>query len=149
MSFHDNLKWHLVKIGKEAVDSSGNPYFSRSYSGDSEPLDVRRGMNSIEWLPDVIWDRRGKKFVIEIALNEDWRQIIGEFTLASIYNCWGILFIIRGFQENFFNNLMGILEQGLNYKDWFSYTIEKTNIEFVSNDIADWLSGAKMTGWKR
>lgn len=86
MSFHNDLRDILVEYGEKAQDKKNNTFFSRSYSGDSEPLDVRRGQKSIEWNPDVVWIRTGKKFIIEIALSENWRSIVGEFALAKAIN---------------------------------------------------------------
>ena len=151
MSFHNQLRDILVDKGKNAFDAKGNPYFKRSYSGDSEPIDIRRGFSSTEWNPDVIWVRKSKKFIIEIALSENWRSIVGEFTLAKLLDAWGILFI-TDFDEDYFSDLLKILENGLNYNKYSFYLLDEEELEDVnatSNQIIKWLRKWKFTGWKK
>lgn len=151
MTFHDDLKNLLVEIGKSAVDSKGKPYFDRSYSGDSEPIDVRRGMKSVEYPPDVIWKKTGRLFMIEVALNENWRSIVGEFALAKIVNCWGILFI-TDFEENFFSSLISVLEKGFGFKRWYYYLLDEKNFKDIDNtakEIVKFLKNRKFKGWKK
>jgi len=148
MSFHNDLRDLLVEYGEKALDKKKRPYFSRSYSGDSEPLDVRRGQKSIEWNPDVIWIRTGKKFIIEIALSENWRSVVGEFALAKAINAWGICFI-TDFEYDYFSDLMKILEKSLEYKKWHFMLIEyQKNPEKIAKEVLDWLKERKFSGWK-
>jgi len=51
---HDRLKNWLVELGEQVKDSRGNPKYS-SYSGDSQPIDIRFGMKHVEYQPDVVW----------------------------------------------------------------------------------------------
>lgn len=151
MSFHDELKKLLVESGANATSSNGKPYFSRSYSGDSEPIDVRRGRKSVEYAPDVIWERVGKKFIIEIALNENWRSIVGEFALASVVNCWGILFV-TDFSQDFFDSLIQVLEKGLRFRRWYYYLLEEKHfkdVDYTAKDIVKFLRKGKFKGWKK
>ena len=60
----------------------------KSYSGDSEPLDIRLRQKHIEYQPDVVWkNKRGRRFVFEIAFTDDWRAVAGEFVLSSLADC--------------------------------------------------------------
>ncbi len=77
--FHERLKNFLIKLGeKEGYES---------YSGDSECLDIRMKRKRIEYKPDVIWKSKTSCYVFEIAFTEDWRAIVGEFTLAWLAGC--------------------------------------------------------------
>ena len=76
---HTKLKKFLIEVGtKEGYTS---------YSGDSECLDVRFKRKHIEYKPDVIWKRKTACHAFEIAFTEDWRAIVGEFTLAWLAGC--------------------------------------------------------------
>jgi len=148
MSIHNNLRDLLVEMGSKGIDSKGERYFSRSYTGDSEPLDIRRGKKSTEWNPDIIWIRNGKTFITEIALSENWRSIVGEFTLAKISDAWGILFI-SDFDYEYLSDLLSILGQSLNYKKWYFYHVEDLkNPRKIAKEVVDWLKKEKFTGWK-
>jgi len=106
---HNTLKEYLLELGRNVKDSKGKPYY-RVYSGDSEPIDIRRGKKHIEYAPDVIWERKGRPLIIEIALNEDWRSIVGELTLASLAKgCYAILVITTNWDEEYLDSLMSII----------------------------------------
>jgi len=148
MSFHNDLRDILIEFGEKALDKNNKTYFSRSYSGDSEPLDLRRGRKSTEWNPDIIWIRKGKTFITEIALSENWRSIVGEFTLAKILDAWGILFI-SDFDYEYLTDLLSILGKSLNYNKWYFYHVEDPrNPEKLAKKVVDWLIKEKFTGWK-
>ncbi len=80
---HSIFKEYLIEVGKSVKDARGNPYYE-VYSGDSEPLDIRHKKKHFEYQPDVVWKRKGKLYLIEIAFNEDWRSIVGELTLVYL-----------------------------------------------------------------
>jgi hypothetical protein len=76
---HEKLKSFLIEVGqKEGY---------KSFSGDSECLDIRLKKKRIEYKPDVIWKSKTSCHVFEIAFTEDWRAIVGEFTLAWLAMC--------------------------------------------------------------
>jgi hypothetical protein len=138
---HTRLKRWLLKLGKDVEDSHGNPYY-KVYSGDTQPIDIRFRMKRIEYRPDVVWSRRGRLRIIEIALTEDWRAIVGEFTLASfIPNCIGFFIITVGDPE-FTDNLFDIVGEKLGWRKWISYTFEEEDLSDLSKmkkDIEQWL----------
>ncbi len=68
---HTTLKKYLVNLGKNVKDSKGEPYYDVCCSGDSEPLDIRVKKKHLEYFPDVIWKRKGKYYLIELAFTED------------------------------------------------------------------------------
>jgi len=76
---HDDLKSFLVEVGKREGYTS--------FSGDSECLDIRLKKRHTEYKPDVIWKSKTSCQVFEFAFTEDWRAIVGEFTLAWLAGC--------------------------------------------------------------
>lgn len=99
MEFHDSLKSWLISKGQARTTESGKRYYSRCYSGDSQPLDVRVGKRRFEFQPDVIFDKNGVLDVIELAFEEDWRAIVGEATMCSMVGRVEALMTIR-YKEN-------------------------------------------------
>lgn len=94
MSLHTSLKKWLIELG-ENYTYNKKRYYQRCYSGDSEPIDVRKGKRHIEYQPDVIFERNGRLSVIELAFEEDWRAIAGEICLCSLSGRVDSLLIIR------------------------------------------------------
>jgi hypothetical protein len=138
----------LVEYGKNAVDSKGKKYFDRSYSGDSEPIDVRRKQRVIEWPIDIVWIRKGSPFLIEIALSENWRSLVGEFALAKVVNPLGFCYI-TDFEYDFMNDLTAILEEVLDFKRWYFYIVDKNEKpKKVAMEFCNWLKEDKFSGWK-
>jgi hypothetical protein len=76
---HSKLKSFFIEVGTK------EGYIS--FSGDSECLDVRFKKQHIEYKPDVIWKSNTSCHVFEFAFTEDWRAIVGEFTLAWLAGC--------------------------------------------------------------
>jgi len=117
--FHEELKNFLIEYGEKKG--------YKSYSGDSEPLDIRLRQKHIEYKPDVIWKRKESYYIFEIAFTENWRAIIGEFILASLKE-GSRFFIFRlvkteeevGSAYDFLNNLFSILgeKNDLNWYFW-------------------------------
>jgi hypothetical protein len=110
--FHKELKAFLIELGeKEGY---------KSYSGDSECLDVRIKKKCVPYKPDVIWNTGKSCYVFELAFTEDWRAVIGEFALAWLKGC-SRFFVFRlvnteeekDSQYELLNNLFGILWKGL------------------------------------
>jgi len=138
---HDVLKAYLLDLGKKAKDSKGKPYYE-VYSGDSEPIDIRLGRRHISYQPDVVWMRRGSPFIIEIALNEDWRSIVGELTLAHLSkNCSGILVISTGWDPEYLGNLVSLVGEKLGIR-WYWIDLEQEeldNIERAKSNIKSFL----------
>jgi len=142
---HTRLKRWLLKLGKNVEDSKGNPYY-KVYSGDTQPIDIRFKMKRIEYRPDVVWSQRGRLRIIEIALTENWRAIVGEFTLASfIPNCRGFFIITVGDPE-FTGDLFHIVGEKLGWKKWISYTFEEedlSDLNKMKTAIRQWLEEKK------
>jgi hypothetical protein len=113
---HNALKEYLLELGEESKDSTGRPYYE-VYSGDSQPIDIRLGKRRIEYKPDVVWEYKGKPYlVIEIALTEEWRTIVGEMTLAYFTKgCTGIIIITSGWDENYIKNLVSLIGDKLKH----------------------------------
>ena len=108
--FHEELKAFLIELGEKEG--------CKSYSGDSECLDVRIKKKRIEYKPDVIWNTGKSCYVFEFAFTEDWRAVIGEFALAWLKGC-SRFFVFRlvhteeeqNSEYDLLNNLFGILWQ--------------------------------------
>ena len=78
-TFHEKLKAFLIELGKK------NGY--RSFSGDSECLDVRINRKRIDYKPDVVWQTGNSYYIFELAFTEDLRAVIGEFVLSWLKGC--------------------------------------------------------------
>ena len=116
---HDDLKNWLVERIAKTVDGRGNPYYTRVYSGDQEPVDVRSGKSHFYFQPDVVLERHGKKWFIEIALSEDWRSIIGEFVIANLVSGFrNILFVTTGWDGEFMSNALKVLRSKYELGKW-------------------------------
>jgi hypothetical protein len=77
--FHEELKAFLIELGEEKG--------YKSFSGDSECLDVRIKRKRIEYKPDVVWQKGNSCYSFEFAFTEDWRAVIGEFVLSWLKGC--------------------------------------------------------------
>lgn len=88
---HDAIKDFLLDLGKEAE-------YDKVYSGDERPLDVRVRKKRTEFQPDVVWEDRGKRVILEVAFQDDPKQIVGEVALAAwAGNCDKIFIITWGY----------------------------------------------------
>ena len=127
---HVVLKEYLLELGKKVKDGRGQPYYE-VYSGDSEPIDIRFRRRHIEYPPDVVWERRGKPFIIEIALSEDWRSIVGEIALAYLAKkCTGILIITTGWDEDYIDNLVPLVGKKLGVT-WYYIILDEEDLEDI------------------
>lgn len=134
-SFHDKLKSFLIELGeKEGY---------KSYSGDSEPLDIRLKQKRIEYKPDVIWKRREKYYIFEIAFTEDKRAIIGEFILTALKE--GSRFFVFRFvkteekvdsEYDFMNNLLSILGKQVEETAWYYWVFTKEDAKNIEKTKA-------------
>ena len=124
--FHEELKAFLIELGeKEGY---------KSYSGDSECLDVRIKRKRIEYKPDVVWNTGKSCYAFEFAFTEDWRAVIGEFALARLKGC-SRFFVFRlvdteeeqDSEYELLNNLFGILWKELKKTRWFFWVLTKKN----------------------
>lgn len=124
----------MVELGKE--------HGYETYSGDSQPVDVRVKRKHIEYAPDVVWDWKGRLYITELAFSEDWRAIAGEFLLASlIKNCKGFFMVTVG-DPDFTGDLFKIIEKKLDFHQWISYTFEESdlsNFRKVKREIQSYL----------
>lgn len=121
---HDELKQWLLDLGTK----SG---YIESYSGDSEPIDIRVGRKSVEYHPDVVWNWNGGFYIIELAFSDDWRAIAGELLLSSIVkNCKWFYMITVG-EPDFTGALFNIIGKKVNFNKWSSYTFEYSDLEDV------------------
>lgn len=139
---HSALKEYLLELGTNVKDSKRKPYY-RVYSGDSEPIDIRFGKKHYEYLPDVVWERKGRPLIIEIALSEDWRSVVGEITLASLTKgCVGILVITTYvWKEEDLKNLMSIIGGKLDVM-WYYVILNKkqsANVEEAKTTVRRFL----------
>lgn len=129
-SFHDELKSFLIELGeKEGY---------KSYSGDSEALDIRLKQKRIEYKPDVIWKRKEAYYIFEIAFTEDWRAIIGEYILTALKE--GSRFFIFRFvktdeevdsQYDFLNSLLSILGKKFETTKWYFWVLTKQDAKNI------------------
>ena len=103
---HDKLKSWLIKLGGK------NRYNSKS--GDNQPIDIRLKTGHTEYAPDVIWAWDGKKLIIELAFNEDWRSVVGEACLCSMMEDCKKIIIFASVQdakeEEFYTKLSTLLD---------------------------------------
>ena len=137
-NLHDSLKEWLVELGKQAKDKRGNPRYE-SYSGDSQPVDIRSGTKHVEYQPDVVWNRKGKLYIIELAFSENWRSIVGEIALASMIKHCKILIITQGFENEFIDNLIPLFGKKLEVH-WTYYNFEEFgDFDSMKKDIRKWL----------
>lgn len=134
---HNQIKSFLIELGKEEG--------YKSYSGDSEPLDIRLRRKRIEYKPDVIWKYKEKIYVFEIAFTEDWRAIIGEFMSACLKGC-SQFFIFRFVESvsdidneyDLLNNLLSIICEKFKETYWGFRILTKRdfkNFEKAKNSI--------------
>jgi len=140
-SFHEELKSFLIELGqKEGY---------KSYSGDSEPLDIRLKQKRIEYKPDVIWRRREAYYIFEIAFTEDWRAIIGEYILTALKES-ARFFIFRfvgsaeevDSEHDFLDNLLSILGKKFERTIWYFWIFTKEdakNFDRTKITIRKWL----------
>jgi len=135
---HDSLKKWLVELGKSVKDSKGNPKYS-AYSGDSQPVDIRFGMKHIEYQPDVVWNRKGRLHIFELAFSENWRSIVGEIALASMIKNCTLFLITSGFEDDFIDNLVRLFGKKLRVH-WIYYNYEKlADLKSIKEDFRRWL----------
>jgi len=90
MTSHTTVKDILFEIAESTK-------YWKAKSGDSQPLDIRKGKRHIEYNPDVYWmSPQGKIFIFEVAYTEDQRAIVGELTLSSLVpNIWRFCVIVN------------------------------------------------------
>lgn len=137
-SLHNSLKQWLVELGKQAKDARGNPKYE-AYSGDSKPIDVRYGKKHVEYNPDVVFNRRGRLYIIELAFSENWRSIVGEIALASMIKDCKFFLITQGFPKEFIDNLIPMFGKKLGVH-WMYYNYEETSdLGSMKKDTRRWL----------
>jgi hypothetical protein len=143
---HEELKQWLLDLGKNVKDAKGKPYY-KVYSGDSQPLDIRVRKRHITYQPDVVWERNGKLYLIELAFNEDWRAIVGELTAASaLKNLGGAFIITYGWSDDYISDLMSLFGEMLDI--WWAYhnfsEDEYSDINYMKKEIKK-----DLKTWKR
>jgi len=137
---HNELKHWLLYLGTQ----SG---YDQSYSGDSEPIDIRVGEKHIEYHPDVIWNWKGGLHIIELAFSEDWRSITGELVLASmVKNCTEFYLITIG-DPKFTGDLYKIIGSKIAFKKWISYTFEDSDLKDIDKMKREIKSHLKQRNW--
>lgn len=122
---HEELKNFLVELGKKKG--------YRSFSGDSECLDIRIKKKRIEYKPDVIWKTNNSYYIFEFAFTEDWRAVIGEFILAWLKEDCSKFFVFRFVKSQeeldseyyLLNNLFVILGKTFKKIGWNFYILTK------------------------
>lgn len=145
-SLHEPLKNWLIEMGKTKKDGKDNSYYSEVYSGDSQPLDIRRGKKHFTYQPDVIYVRKGRTRILEIAQTENWRAWVGELALAKgVQGFWGICLILFEEDEEFVGNVFHVMEKVLDL-DWWGYVVleDEETIDFekakkrLTKELKDW-----------
>jgi hypothetical protein len=140
-SLHNSLKQWLVELGKQAKDSRGNPKYE-AYSGDSQAVDIRYGKKHVEYNPDVVWNRKGKLHIIDLAFSDNWRSIVGEIALVSMIKNSKLFVITQGFPNEFIDNLVPMFGKKLDVH-WMYYNYEELDdLETMKKDIRKWLKDA-------
>jgi len=88
---HSRLKDWLIALGK----ANGYGAWTPDTGSDVEFSKIRNV--KIDYRPDVVWkhQRTGKKVILELAFEEDYRQIVGEVFLASQLESFAKIYIIR------------------------------------------------------
>lgn len=143
---HYTLKNFLLELGESIEDSKGRKYYDRVYSGDSEPLDIRHGRKHIEYQPDVVWKRRGRYFLIEIALTEDWRMIVGEIASTRLIGNSRLMIVSSGWDNEYLDSLISIVAGKLKVRcSYINFDEEEMkDVEHVKKDLSSFLEEC---GW--
>ena len=140
------MKKFLIELGKSARDSKGNPYYE-VYSGDSEPLDIRLKKRRFEYPADVIWKRRGKYVIIELAFNEDWRSIVGEITLAYLTrDCSRFILVTSGWDSDLLSNIIGLVGDALG-QEWSWINLNPSDLDDIEKAKKAIKSALKKWNW--
>ena len=134
---HEELKQWLLDLGKKVKDAKGKPYYD-VYSGDTQPVDIRMRKRRVAYQPDVVWDRKGKLYLIELAFNEDWRSIVGELAVASaIKNLGGVFIVTYGWADDYISDLLSLFGEMFNI--WWAYhnfsDNEYSDIEYMKKEL--------------
>jgi len=147
---HDQLKNWLLEVGEHSVDRKGKLYYTRTYSGDSEPLDIRKGKKHVEYRPDVIFERGKSRFIIEIAQNDPWLAWVGEVFMAKLATgFWGVCLVLFDEGRELVRNRLGLVEIVLEFKPNYLYYVvlegeEATNIDLAKKTLRLYL---EKKGW--
>jgi len=145
---HELLKTFLIDLGKSVKDSRNNPYYDNVYSGDSEPVDIRLGKRHLEDKPDVGWERRGKPFLIEITMTQEWRTIVGQITLASmVKNIGGIFILTSGWTTDYINTVVSLICGKLGVTQWFMLNLSKEDMEDIDKAKKTIISYLRKYNW--
>lgn len=101
----------------------------------------------VEYRPDVVWNYKGRSYIIELAFSEDWRAIVGEFLLVSlIKNCREFFMVTIG-DPDFTGDLFKIVERKLKFHRWISYTFEEADLNSIRNMKKEIESYLEEKGW--
>lgn len=103
-------------------------------------------MRHFDYRPDIVLLRRGKKTIIEIALREDWRSIVGELVLAKAAGASEAAFIVYDWDEDFFANLIPLMAQVIQMKDWHYLILDDDDLS--NPEIAKGEVGEALEEWK-
>ena len=129
---HEKIKNLLIELGKEAG--------CEAYTGDSEPLDIRVKQKHFTFNPDVVWIKNGSYYVFEIAFTEDWRAVVGEYTLSWLKKNCTKFFVFRLVKDDesrekeyeLLNNVMGILGKRFKKTVWSFWIFTEEELENFS-----------------
>jgi hypothetical protein len=89
VGFHDQLKAWLVTLGKENGYESWTPDEQNNY----EFSKIRNA--KVDYIPDVIWKKRGEKVIFELAFTESTYAVIGKMFLAAQVENFSKIYFIR------------------------------------------------------
>jgi hypothetical protein len=148
-SLHQGLKDWLIDLGGSQKTSSGKLYY-KSYSGDSNPIDVRMGKRRIHYQPDVVWEHAGATIVIELALEDDWRAIVGEIVLAGLSGRVDKVFVVTDYTDDRVTQVVSMLDETSRNLDWLKWGathIEVTNLSDAKKKIIKRLGGSHDYVW--
>ena len=137
---HDSLKYWIIEQATQKKDSKGKSYYDRVYSGDTEPVDIRIRMKHFDYRPDVVLVRRDRKSIIEIALSEEWRAVVGELALLKAYRAASAIFIVYGWKDDTLEDIFSVMGEVLNFENWYYINLDEEDIgslEKVKKVIGD------------
>ncbi len=135
---HDILKYWIMERAEEKHDARGNKYYDRIYSGDTEPVDIRVRMKHFDYRPDVVLVRKGMKNIIEIALSEDWRAVVGELALVKACRASNAVFIVYEWGEDVIENIMNVMGEILGFENLSYINLDEdeySDLEKVKNKV--------------
>nr|KXH70600.1 MAG: hypothetical protein AM325_15700 [Candidatus Thorarchaeota archaeon SMTZ1-45] len=140
---HDALKNWIMEKAELKKDARKNKYYDRVFSGDMEPVDIRVRMKHFDYRPDIVLVRKDRKYLVEIALSEDWRALVGELSLAKACRAANVLFIVSGWDKDALDDILTVMGEVLDYEKWYYIILDDNdvnNLEKAKKVVSKWLT---------